>query len=467
MNKFVSSLNGADVSVGRTVTENGDATLDTSGKYMVDAFFRIGASRQSVGSFMKLAETAYISDPQMFARLVLYGRDVREGAGERAMGRRLMNTFFERIVADHGVTPDVVIRKMVEMGRWDDVLHSGDKVFEAAMPVIKEALEAKDGLCAKWMPRKGAQAIALRKYLGMNPKTYRKTLVELTNVVETKMCAKEWDAIDYNHIPSVAAKNYQKAFHRNDGERYREWIAALSKPDSGAKVNAGAIFPHDVLRGANAGVMDAQWKALPNYITENTSFLPMCDVSGSMSGVPMEVSVALGLYCSERNKSAFKDYVLTFSGNPRLIKVAGNTILDRKHFVHGMDRDWAMNTDIDKAFKLVLDHAVQNAVPQSDLPNKLIIFSDMQFDRCVSGGTDATMYQRWTKKFNDAGYEMPGIIFWNLRASVGSPVEFDTNGTALVSGFSPSILKNLLGGEIDPIKVITKTLMDDRYKIAA
>lgn len=459
MNSFVNAIGNADVANPVfTHTENGDLTYATSRSYMVDAFFRIGASRKDVANFLALAEKAYVSNPELFARLVLHGRDIRSGIGERDLTRQLLQNFYKRMVDAKVIDSKLFLAKFVEMGRWDDLLNSGEDVFAASLSLIKKALDAKDGLCAKWLPRKGFQAVRIRKYLGLSPKDYRKTLVELTNVVETQMCAKEWDQINYNHVPSIASKVYQKAFHRNDGDRYRQWIEDLSKPESGAKVNAGAIFPHDVLKGHIDAVVDAQWKALPDFIQNGESFLPMCDVSGSMYGLPMEVCVALGLYCAERNKSAFKDIVITFSSNPQMIKLKGNTILERQRFL--MSVEWGMSTDIDKAFKMVLDHCVKNNVASEDLPKSLIIFSDMQFNAAVSGGI---AYDRWRKSFADAGYELPRIVFWNLRASAGSPVEFDKEGTALVSGFSPSNFLNLLGGKTNPYDIMLDTLNNSRY----
>jgi hypothetical protein len=92
-----------------------------------------------------------------------------------------------------------VLSKVPEVGRWDDLLciNHHSVLEKYCFPLIKAGLEQQNQLLCKWLPRKGTIAVLLRKYLNMSPKQYRKTLVSLTNVVETLMCAKQWDSIDF------------------------------------------------------------------------------------------------------------------------------------------------------------------------------------------------------------------------------------------------------------------------------
>ena len=159
-----------------------------------------------------------------------------------------------------------------EYGRWDDLLVlAGTKLEEEAFSQIQIAIGAGNGLCAKWMPRKGTIAQRLREFMKMSPKQYRKTLVNLTNVVETKMCANQWEAIEYGKLPSLASARYQKAFWKRDGERYKLYVEKLTKGEE--KINAGAVYPYDVsksLERGNKDVANAQWKALPNFMEGST-----------------------------------------------------------------------------------------------------------------------------------------------------------------------------------------------------
>jgi hypothetical protein len=208
--------------------------------------------------------------------------------------------------------------------------------------------------------------------------------------------------------------------------------------------------------------------------------LPMVDTSGSMSCSAgnnanltcLDVAVSLGLYISERNKGPFQNTFLTFSSSPVLQHLNGN-LYDR---FHQMNRsDWGMNTNIELAFKNVLNQAIKHEVAASDMPDKIIILSDMQFDEATStrswgNGTDVkewnpTAQQLIEKLYNKAGYKIPKIIYWNLNSRHGDvPVAFDKMGTALVSGFSPAILKSLLGGDdFTPASIMDKTIMNERY----
>lgn len=334
-------------------------------------------------------------------------------------------------------------------------------------------------LASKWMPRKGQFAVELRNYLGWTPKFYRKTLVTLSNTVESLMCAGHWNVIDFSKIPSLASARYRKAFNRNATEAYEDFVAKLEKGET--TVNTGAVYPHDVIRnlpshsyGYNDRLdvtelkfINEQWDALPNYVGDN-KILPMIDVSGSMScGVGgnqgnltcMQVAVSLGLYCSEKNTGAFNGVHLTFSGNPKLMKTNGR-ISDR--YIQTLSDDWGMNTNLERAFELVLNTAMQNNVAPEDMPETILIFSDMQFDRCAH--IDMSAHEMIKLAFEKSGYTAPNVVFWNLNAYDNVPVKFNDSGVALVSGFSPAILESILSGEdFTPVGIMNRAIMDERY----
>ena len=454
-------------------TENGMKARKLTGSACVDLFYKIGASRGKSITASFLAAVAENGDSAL--RIALWARDVREGAGERQLFRNILGVIEE--IAPEALTRDF-LKKVVELGRWDDLLvFKTKKVKELAFALIYFALRDGDGLCAKWMPRKGAMAVELRKIFEWSPKRYRKTLVSLTNVVETQMCSKQWDSIAFEAVPSLAAARYRTAFHRNTStfETYVDKAVAGE-----AKVNAGAVYPHDVLKGILSRVWGkspspvqnkhalAQWAALPNYMGD-AKVLPMVDVSGSMSTpvgkstTALEVAISLGLYMCEKNTGAFKDLVLTFSENPQLLNLQGNVLAKAGQLEKA---DWGMNTNIMRAFQKVLQVAVESRVSPEDMPDTLVILSDMQFDRCTQ--FDDSAHELARRNYRACGYKMPKIVFWNLDAHSNTPVKFNTSGVALVSGFSPSIMKSVLGGNLEsftPEAVMLETIMVPRYSI--
>lgn len=455
-------------------TANGAATLASSLNPLVDLFFIIGSSR---GKDIRQAfRAAYGADKNLAVRTLLWARDARGGAGER-------QTFIDLTKYLAGFDKELasrVILRVPELGRWKDLVSFFEtELEEEAMSLIAVALAEGNGLCAKWMPRKGPNAARLRRFLELDARSYRKLLVSMTNVVETKMCAKDWNSIDFGKLPSLASARYQKAFGRNAGEAYTAYINALEKGE--AKVNAGAVYPYDITKSltyGNQSVANAQWKALPDFCDGSTeNVLPVIDVSGSMgvsaggsSVTCMEVAIGLGLYISERMHGAFKDQFISFSATPRMHKVSG-TLADRVNQIRRAD--WGYNTNLQAVFDLILQAAIKNRVPQAEMPTKIIILSDMEFDQATAqrstwysdAKADNTNYQEIDRKFKQSGYERPNIIFWNLNAREGNcPVTAGEAGTALVSGFSPSLMRSILSGKnVTPLDILLETVNIERY----
>lgn len=460
------------------VTENGMATNSSSLNACVDLFFNIGAMRgQDKKRLIATFSSAFNEDPKRAMKLLFWARDVRGGAGERQVFKDIITYLAE----DHDLALKPNLHLIAEYGRWDDLLVlTGTILEEDIFALIQEALVAENGLCAKWMPRKGIIANKLRNFMKMSPKQYRKTLVNLTNVVETKMCAKDWDSIEFSKLPSVASARYQKAFWKNSPDGYGAYVESLVKGET--TINAGAVYPYDITKSLTYGdnkVANEQWKALPNYLEgANDMILPVVDVSGSM-GVSagssktvtcMDVAISLGLYISERNEGPFKDAFVTFSDNPQLQVVSGN-LTDR--YRQMKSSDWGMSTNLEATFKLILNQATKHGLTQDQMPNKILILSDMEFNAATGGGGwrntgsdwNPTAQQMIEQMYEDAGYKMPQIVYWNIQSRNGGvPVAFDKLGTALVSGFSPAIMTSLLGGDIEsPQQIMDKTILSDRY----
>jgi hypothetical protein len=457
MDNFVDAMFSND-----SLTNNGAVTHSTAGIDCLDLFFLAGASRfMSEEDILKAFTRAYREDKNVALKILFWARDARGGAGEKRFFQLIMRSL---LVSDPEAYEQLAIY-IPTFGYWKDIFII-ERPTEDTLNWLSIQLKENENanLLAKWFPRKGEWFVGMHKYLGMNAGKFRRMLVNMSNTVEQMICANMWETIQYSKVPSVAGKRYAQAFHKHDGIRYASYISDVMEGKE--KMNASVLFPsdlvHEVTVGSrNTNAYDAMWKSLPNFMEGcNERILPVCDVSGSMMGQPMEVSIGLGLYISERNEGPFKDLVLTFSDDPQFHKIEGNTLSEK---VFNLGRaNWGMNTDLIKTFNLLLDRAVAGKVAQEDMPTKLLIISDMEFDQACGSRTNFDIikaaYAQW-------GYEMPGIIFWNVNGRLGNvPVKANTPNTALVSGYSPSILTSILGGkELSPYSVMMETIGKPRY----
>jgi len=471
MTTFVEAVKNQDAR-----TTNGMKASKSTSSKVVDLFFNIGASRGK--DIIPAFVAAYVEDKDLALRVALWARDARGGAGERKLFRDIL-VYLESTDTE---IAKAVLAKVPELGRWDDIfVFKTQEMKEAAFSMLESALKAGNGLAAKWTPRKGPVAVEFRKFLGWSPKYYRKTLVGLTKVVETQMCANDWDNIEFSKVPSLASARYKKAFNRHT-TNFADYVNALISGDTSVKVNAGAVYPYDVLKGVGtynffnkveSNHVIAQWNALPNFVGD-ANILPMVDVSGSMScpaGGPrsksgttcLDVAISLGLYLSDKNTGKFKDTFLTFSTSPELLTLKGNIVEKSQQMAKST---WHMSTNLHAAFDQVLSVATQFKVPQSEMPEILLIMSDMQFNQC-SRFDDSAM-EMIERKYAAAGYTAPQVVFWNLNSSDNVPVKSDKSGVALVSGFSPAIMKAILTAdmsEFTPYGIMMKSIMDSRYDL--
>jgi hypothetical protein len=454
-----------------STTQNGAVTHSTSLSKCLDLFFIAGASRNMSD---KDIEDAFIlaraEDRDLAWRIVLWARDCRGGAGEKRFFQvigRLANEVYPEEWSWMSLN-------IPEIGSYKDFFQI-EKPNEDILNFLKVQLEESPNanLLAKWFPRKGPWFVAMHKYCGWSPKQLRKYLVSKTNVVEQKICANQLGLIDYSTVPSVAMNKYSDLFNRKDPIRFVKYLEDVKEGRS--KINASVLFPSDIVKHFyggghihnpdNADAMQAQWDALPDYISDsNERILPVCDVSGSMTwdknGLPMIVSLALGLYISEKNKSIFRNAAVTFSSNPKMHYIEGDSLYER--LTDLMNAEWGGSTNLEATFDLILDSACRIALPEDQMPTKLLIISDMEFDMATSGDTN---FEAIKKRYADVGYKMPEIIFWNVAGRNGNiPVGKDESNVGLVSGFSPSILTTVLKGEIiDPYHLMRDTVDTEKY----
>ena len=310
-----------------------------------------------------------------------------------------------------------------------------------------------------------------REYLGWSSKKYRKTLSTLRkyiDVVEVKMCANQWNAINFEGVPSKATLNYRKAFEKRAEESFKSYLGKVEKGE--AKINAATLFPYDVLRtlveqsqtATSLKAADLQWRALPNYIEGDGKGLVIADTSGSMHGLPLYIAVSLAIYFAERNNGPFKDVFMTFSQTPCFHRLIGNNLLEKwKNLDHG---GWDMNTNLQASFDLILKTALANKVAQKDMPSVLFIISDMQFDQ-GNMRNDMTNFEIIKQKFEQADYKMPQTVWWQVNSRLDNvPVKFTDNGVAIVSGSHPSILKKICNLKyLSPLGLMLEALNDKRY----
>jgi len=450
-------------------TANGAVTQETSLSKCVDLFFLAGASRRiSESEIIQTFCEARAENKQLAWRIVLWARDCRGGAGEKRFFRVIGKFALEHFSDEW----DHIAIAVPEVGSWKDLFLIEEPTKNNLNFLAIQLQENKNkGLLAKYFPRKGKWFTAMHKYLGWTPKALRKFLVSETKVVEHAICKNQIGLINYSTVPSVAMNRYKNLFDRKDGSRFNTYIQDVL--DGKSKINSSVLFPNDILSPLVSGdryrfgadsdevsAIQAQWNALPDYMEDCTDrVLPLCDVSGSMHGLPMEVSVALGLYISERNKGIFKDAVMTFSADPEMHHITGRSIEERVNSL--MCADWGMNTNLQKTFQVILDTAVNNCLPESEMPNKLLIISDMEFDQC---GTQTNL-EGIRDQYEVAGYTLPEIVFWNVNGRPNNvPARSNDQGIGLVSGFSPAILKTILAGQVvNPVQLMRDAVDIERY----
>jgi hypothetical protein len=373
-----------------------------------------------------------------------------------------------------------LVREVSNYGRYDDLLSLLDTPLEQeVLDIVSSTLEADlkakvPSLLAKWLPSENATsketkrlASLIRSKLKLSSKEYRKTLSILRariKLVEHNLTNKDYESLNYEAVPSNAGLKYRKAFFRNDEINYNKYLENVKKGK--AKINTSTLTPVDivakVLNPTYDITLEMLWANLPNYFEgREENSIVVADVSGSMSGKPMATAISLAMYVAERNKGLFHNNFLTFSSNPQLVEIKGSNLREKVYFIS--KADWGRNTNLNRIFDLLLKTAIKNGLSEQDMPKRLYIVSDMEFDVAVDQQSN---YWSMVGQYKNAGYKIPEIVFWNVNSiNKTIPVRFDTKGTALVSGSNPSIFKSLLSGNLtSPEVVMLKTVNTQRYE---
>lgn len=491
-----------------TYTENGALTYASTEDKLLDFFAMGGALRNAdVSRIREMVLSSFKEDKENTIKALLYLRDIRGGQGEKRVYREGMKALFENFEKDgwscEGMTEsrvkeeiqkllEVLIDTTIEIGSFKDIV----EIFEPETYAfyVKKHLEDKSSLMFKWLPSIGGgqnkKAERLAKALCMKPKTYRKMLSakrKELDLVETKLCNKDYSAIDYNKVPSQANVRYKNTFRLHDKERYLAFLEDVKKGKTGTKINAATLLPYQIVGKVRANgwakdfnwenpkfkedeALEVLWKNLPNFAPEEDSIV-VADTSGSMNGTPMDVAISLAIYFAEKNKGRFKDEFITFSAEPTFFHLDRNdTLVNRVSAAIGSD--WGMNTNLQAVFDLILDIAVEESLPQCELPKTVYIISDMEFDEATTQrrwGSKVTQkttnYKAIAEKFKAAGYNVPNLVFWNVNSKRNNvPVRKNDQGVALVSGCSPSIFEMAISLEnFNPLTFMKEALNKERY----
>ena len=490
-------LNGLKEFDNFTYTTNGATTYKSTMSKVYDLFAQGAAMRgASDDDCIRLFANAYLENHELALKCLFWLRDIRGGAGERR--------FFRLAIHWLAMTMPVEVVHLIpliaEYGRYDDLFELFNTPVEGDMiSYIEDVIwKNEDHLIYKWLPSINASSPETkargRKFataFGLDERRYRKMLSEGRkdcHLVETLMSQNRWNEIEFNKLPSRAGILYSKAFARREetAARYREFMSNKEN-----KVNAGTLYPYDVVKKARE-VMGYSYYGHPNVPLDNTDRLAankywenltdyfknaslnalcVCDTSGSMTSgynsniAPIDVAISIALYCAERAGGPFANHFISFSSRPQLIETTGVDFCDKVYQIYR--RNLCENTNIERTFDLILSIARDNHLTQDQLPQNLIVISDMQFD----AGSDiwnnrytGSLMENIERKWRKNGYKMPHLIYWNVNASSGGgniPMR-DKDGVSYVSGASPSIFNSILTGKTG-YQLMMETLTSERY----
>ena len=485
MNQFATAMTKEE---NKTFTENGAFALKSTNNACVDLFGVIGALRNADNSIdtnraERLFAEAYKENPLLAIKTLFYARDIREGLGEREIFRRLI----QYVANNH---PEALVNNLDLIGvygRYDDLYSLIDTPMKDCVwnTMSKQFEEDRKNLAkgqaisllAKWIKTPDASSKKTRSLgiltahkLGYSVYDFKRILRAMRkhiDIVEKHMSAGEWDQIKYAAVPSRAMMIYANSFRHHDEVRYEDYLQKVSEGKE--KINSSTLYPYDIIEKylyrdtsieLNDKALEAQWRQLPDYVGDE-NILVMADVSGSMFGRPMASSIGLALYFAERNKGDFHNLFMTFSSDPTIVNIKGETLKQKIDFIE--DTDWGFNTNLEAAFLKVLDMGIKNHIPQSEMPKSIVVITDMEID--VATSSNYLFYDKMKNTFEEIGYKIPNVVFWNVNSRHDTfHADAKRKGVQLVSGHSTSTFKTLIKCfNMTPEEMMLETLNSDRY----
>ena len=480
-NKFVSTLGNV------TYTENLMSTNRSALDPNLDLFYKIGNRVNSGNSrtgeptenIIQLAKEAVDSNKELAVKVIGWSRSVRNGAGVRCHMRDIITK---------GIIPTEEIdwNWFVSQGYWKDIFYFDPNklhptVLLSILQTIKAAIDTKDNMILKWLPRKKKNIEhknnkwiwSIRQFLNQTEKEYRLMCSKFVTP-ETLMCAKQWDEIDYNTVPSLCMNKNRKTFYKHDEDRIKAHVENVKEgkvvDGKVQKINVDVLYPHQIVMpllpegfwGRSKVSIDtikfaeAQWSQLGDKLQSDKGIFVVADNSGSMTGEPMAISKALAIYLAEKLTGAFHNFCAIFSDHPVFLQFKDSDGLMAK--LDAMSKDlYASNTNIESLFDMILHKGVTESIPAEDMPEIIMIISDMQFDQCTSNPS-ANIMEMVKAKYETAGYTMPQLVFWNVRNSSGIPCTANQSGVVLFSGSSVNSIKQAIEGEFNPMKAMLRVV---------
>lgn len=461
-------------------TENGGKAYKTTGSYCLDYFALVGGMRFNYKQSLNLFLKAYYENPILAIKLLFFVRDIKEGLGERRIFRYTLNTLAN-------MYPEVVnqlIPYIPTFGRYDDLLSCyNSPVRKAVITVIKEQLQKdieakKEGkpisLLAKWLPSINTSSIETRELanklcqsLGMKKEEYRKTLSFLRNglIIENNLRENDY-TFDYQTVPGCAMFKYKNAFINNDKKRYQEYLSSVNSGK--AKINVKTIYPYQVIRSLEKSSYSMSKDELTSLDTIWNNFdrstiasktIVVRDGSGSMYDDEQvsanSVATSLALLFAEQLTGEFKNKFITFSSRPKIVEVMGDTIFEKYKFIQKYNE--ITSTNIQAVYQLILNVYQNENFKKEDALDRIVIISDMEFN--PSFDIKKTNYEQFKEEFEKLGFELPEVVFWNVRArNVHLPV-YNEDHVKLVSGASQHVIDMVVNNEnVNPYELMLKVL---------
>lgn len=470
----------------KTYTENGATAYNTTGDALLDLFGSIGSLRKRKQlDIERLFADAYNEDKLNATKCLFYARDVRGGLGERNTFRILLR--YAAIHHPEAIRPNIDLIPFY--GRYDDwYTLVGTPLEDIMWEIMRHQLDLDEkamkankpcSLMAKWLKTPDASSKETRKLgiltakkLDLTVYVFKRKLRALRKylkVVEVDMSAKHWGNIEYASVPSKAMSNYRKAFAKHDQSRFEKFLTKVEKGE--AKINSSTLFPYDLIekyiQNSYGGlhpnydrVIEAQWKALPDYVGMEANAIVIADTSGSMQGRPLNSAVGLAIYFAERNKGPYHGIWMSFSEDSKIQRLKGETLAQKLAGIDTMH--WDGNTNLERAFMHILQIAKDNHVDPEDMVKSLIVISDMQIDRTVG---EWSFYDEMRKRFKKEGYEIPNVVYWNVDCRDDTfHADKSRKGVQICSGQSASTFKNLMASVgMTPVEMMQKVLGAERY----
>jgi len=499
MNEFINSMNQ-----NNNITQNDMPVHTTSNDAVVDMFFLMGAMRHRTDTdILNIINEACLENKKETLQLLLYARDIQSGMGERKFFRLGLKYFADnndilaletltnllRINDNIIRTDDIIWLSKYIITNYDNNTNIGKNLLsfvKASLLALLLTLAVKDkdnNTIAKWLPRKNSQYKCVVQFMRNNGiissySKYQKHIASLSKTVEQQMSKNDWLNINLEHVPSQALKKYKKTFDKH--KILSPYIAQVENGEK--KLNAKTLFPNqlvlEILRNnttnnideTNKKLLDLQWNNLKKLTDLNPSYraIPVIDVSGSMTlnnYIPLSMSLGLGLFLAENNVNKdFRNKFITFSNSPIFQNIYGNNIVEK--VFNASHAQWNMSTNLEAVFDLILQNALEFKVPKNDMPTHIIIISDMEFNSCIVN-PNLNAIQMIKDAYNNSGYKIPIIIFWNVNGRKGViPAKSNENNVLLVSGASQNIVNLILKYSCtNPRMVLENVFNDSRYSI--